>query len=290
MVYTVSGYIASVIITVVLLFLSPYTYSADRKIEAGTVISQIFTYDREMFFESPNHSAANVCGNSEAIWFTMFLPLICSLPFLPRLSAELKGNYRLKLSRERSYKKYWNKTFIHSVLSGAFSVTAGYLIYCGMIYCYYPHNSYFPDRATLDEDSREYYEMGRQKLFSFLNDLFDTQNEYVYVLNQAINVFAYAVMISALCLLLYLLMRNKYRALGIPIMVLYLADWITSGLILDFHRWAWSLNPKDFIFLTSISLDEYWNISPGWYFVILAIPVALFYFAGGAIFRKRVSN
>ena len=288
-VYTYAGFAVSAALTVILLFMTPYTGSWDYKIEPGPVIVQILGNDRQIFLDSPNHSAALVCQSGGAVWFTMLLPLICSLPFLPLLSAELKGNYRLKLSRERSSKDYWNRTFFRSTLFGAGAAAAGYLIFCAAIYCVLPRNSDFPDRATLVEGSREWLR-GRLELGGFLNGLFSTQNEYVFILNQTVNVFLYSAAVSAFCLLLYLIFMNKYRALGIPVMLFYLADRITDELAFSLHRWAWPLNPKYLVFQTETALSEFPGVGPGWYFAIIAIPVLLFYFAGGALFKRRMTN
>ena len=293
-IYTISGYVFAVLITVILLLLTPCP-TLERN--GSTVIFKYFSYSHTELREESNRNAApDFCTPSQAIWFTAFLPLLCSAPCILRTSAELKGNYRFRLVREGGFSKYWNRTFFKYVLSGAGSVTVGYIIFCAAIYLHFPKNSEYlaefrPD--TLEEMFR------RVPLHSQLGTLFNSQNEYLYVLNAAISVFLFCSMISALCLVLYLLTQSKYKALGLPMAAMFAISDGFRGMYLKGNEWAGLLCPSSMVLNSQVVFNDFGRAALGLenyerlgllHFPAVVGLTAVFYLLGRKVFRKRVMN
>ncbi len=115
--------IAAIILTAVLFLSNTYTvYPSD--IPSKTILEHMLFDDGALFLkESSNYSAPYV-SRSTHIWTAVFLPILTSIPYLLIFASELKGNYRLKITRIGSLTKYWNKVFFKSGLLGAGCVTA----------------------------------------------------------------------------------------------------------------------------------------------------------------------
>jgi len=211
------------------------------------------------------------------------------MPLVSRVAAELKGNYRFRLAREKSFLSYWSRMFLRFSVSGAACVTLGYIISCIIIYCVFPWNSHFLPHSAYPEDSIEEITLGRQQLSSTLNSLFKSDSEFIYILNYIIVVFVYATLISALCLMIYLVFKNKYKALGLPMIAFFLLDQSIDSLRKNGISKAMIFSPKYLIFSMEPSLEQ-WGIKALWYYIIMVILLAVLYLLGGLILRKRVMN
>lgn len=281
------GCFASTVLTTLLLMLTVVPAYSWTDYGLNTIIGHMLTHSGDVFLSSAINSAPLICTSIMHKWFPMFLPLLCTLPFISEISAELKGNYRLRLVREGSFSKYWRKTYFAGSLSSALSVTSGYLLFCAIVYSYFPKNSEF--LTGYPEDSVEQFEIQREELNSSLNSLFHTQNEYIYVLNQVLIILFYAFAISLLCLLLFLLVKNKYKAIGLPLIVFFLLEQTVDSLWLKGHIKSLILSPRYLLFWTEISFKG-WKLSIIWYFAVMVVLSVLMYFLGKMIFRKRVMN
>ena len=294
-VYTVTGYVFAALITVMLLFLSP---CQNFEQNGGTVILKYFSYSHEELREESNRNAApDFCTPSNPMWFITFLPLICSAPCVSKTAAELKGSYSFRLCREGGFSKYWNKTFFEYVLSGAGSVLAGYLVFCAAIYLHFPKNSEYLSEYRPDSLEEVYF--SQVPLHSQLGALFNSQNEYLYVLNAAVSVFLFSAAISALCLLLYLLTQSKYKALGLPMAVMFAVDDGFYGLYLKGNHLAGLLCPGNMVLRSQIVFNDFGRVELGlenyerlgliYFPIVLGITAALYLF-GRKAFGKRVMN
>ena len=286
-VYTISGYVFAALITVILLLLTPCS-TLERN--GSTLILNRFSDSYEELLSRSTNSAPIFCTPDKALWFVGLLPFLCSLPYISRLAAELNGNHRFHLVREKCFSRYWNRTFYRYILSGAGSVTAGYMIFCTAIYLHFPKNSEF--LTDYPKDSYEEVFLKRQALYSPLGDLFNSQNEYLYIFNAIINVFIYSAAVSAFCLLLYLLLKNKYKALGLPMVALFLLDNGLYGLYLQHHTKIGIFCPSMELFNIQTAFNDFSKINQlVWlYYAAILLLLALIYLLGGKIFRKRVMN
>lgn len=284
------GLVLAMIVFSAIIFLANQYVIIPTNVPQRTIIGHILLDDGTQFLtESSNYSAPMVCRLTH-IWTAVFLPMFASFPFLLIFASEIKGNYRLRLSRIGSFAKYWNSVFFKSGLLGAGCVTTGYIIFSTMVFAYFPHMYEYPADAAIGGDIFSMIAV-RQPLDGILNRIFgDAQSEFLYWLPAAINVFAYSFLVAVLCLLLYLIVMNRYKAIGMPMIVFYLAEQFSTRRLYE------HLNPKyQIISPRSLLINAEYTFSTfgvdGFgYLIFFALSAILIYFAGRAVFRKRVMN
>ena len=288
-IYTYGFSLATVILTAVIFLTNQYVV-IPTNISVRTIIGHIFLDDSALFLsESSNYAAPFVCRSTH-IWTAVFLPLLCSAPFLLAFASEMKGNYRLKLSRIGSFNRYWNKIFFRSGLSGAGCVTAGYILFSAAVFAYFPKMSEYPAEQKNTSDVFSMMAV-RKPLDGTLNKLFkNTESEFLYWLPTAINVFAYSFLVAIICLALYLLIMNRYKAIGMPMIVFYLAEQFSTRRLYDSLEPKWQiLSPRSLLINAEYTFSTF-DINDFEYLFFFTLANVLFYFAGKALFRKRVMN
>lgn len=93
-----------------------------------------------------------------------------------------------------------------------------------------------------------------------------------------------------MCLALYLLIMNRYKALGMPMIVFYLAEQFSTRKMFE------TLNPKydilspRFLLINAEQIFSLFKINGFRYLVFFALAAVLLYFFGKTLFRKRVMN
>lgn len=287
--YSFGFAVAAIILTAVLFLSNTYTVYP-TKIPSKTIFEHMLYSDSAIFLKESSYYSSAMVSRSTHIWTAVFLPMLTSIPYLLIFASEMKGNYRLKAARIGSFNKYWNRAFFKSGLLGAGCVTAGYTIFSIAVFSYFPHMSEYLTEAPIRASIYEMISV-RYPLNGVLNRLFNnTESELLYWLPWAFNVFVFSFLVSVICLTLYLLIMNRYKAIGMPMIVLYLAEQFATRKLAD------TLNPK-YQILSPQSLlmnAEYtfsnFGINGLWYFVFFALAAGVFYFAGRALFRKRVTN
>lgn len=275
--YSMGLYGLTVIFTIILCFSTQY-YVSGVNIPNYTIIQHIMFSNRKDFFNSILYSAPYMCNAiSVNQWIIILIPMLSAIPFLMQFADEFCGFYRLKLIR-MSYNAYWNKVFLKNGICGASAVTIGYIFFSIVIFAVFPH---------IDEyDNEEIF-----LLNSPLNKAFQTQSEFIYWLNQAINIFAFVFLISQVCLILYLIFLNRYKAIGLPIIIFYLLDQISNSLFManDMNGKYYIIGPNNILFYTEFSFEScglnYW-----WYFIFIIIITSYIYILGKKIYRKRILN
>lgn len=287
--YSFCFVIASILLTVVIFITNKYVViptNAPQK----TIIGHILSDDSSLFLKESSNYSAPIVSRLTHIWTAIFLPMLAAIPYLLLFASEMKGNYRIVIARIGSFNKYWNRVFFKAGLLGAGCVTAGYAIFSATVFSYFPHMSEYPVEAPLGANTFEMMAV-RRPLTGIINNLFgNTESELLYWIPWAINIFAYSFLIAILCLLLYLLIMNRYKAIGMPMIVFYLVEQFASQKMTD------TLNPK-YQILSPRSLminAEYtfsnFGINGFGYLIFFALASAIMYLAGRALFRKRVMN
>ncbi len=282
------GFMAvSVVLTAIIFLMNTYAI-LPTNIPMRSIIAHIFLDDSSVFFkEYSNYSAPYVCTSTH-IWSAIFLPMLASTPSLLHFAEEMKGNYRLKIARIGSFKRYWNRVFFKSGLLGAGCVTAGYVIFSMVVFAYFPHMSEYPIEASNLTDSYARYAV-RRPLDGILNRLFNNaDSELLYWIPTVINVFAYSFLVAVLCLLLYLLITNRYKAIGMPMIVFYLVEQFSSRRISDTRNPKYYILCPRYLFIHAELTFSIFKINGLWYLVFFALAAIAFYFAGRVLFRKRV--
>lgn len=279
-----SGFILiSVLLSAFLCLISVYSEESYTGLAYKPILEYMLTQKSDIFLEASSLYAAPLVACSQwNNWFPLFLPLLCTLPFIGRLSAEMKGNYRFRAVREGSFSAYYRKSFFFAGLSGAGSAAAGFGLFSALVFLYYPHNSGY----AIDAKNPH---LQRKPLNSPLNEIFGTQSELVYWLNTALVVFVYAFLISSVCFMFYIILMNKYKTLGLPIIVSFLSERAVADLWLGGKTKALIFAPRYLLFWTKISLDE-WGISYPMFFALTGAVIIMIYFAAKPVFRKRVMN
>lgn len=287
-IYSVGFAFAAIVLTAIL-FLSDAYSVYPTNIPSRTIFGHMLFDDPAVFLsESSNYSAPYV-SRSTHIWTAIFLPLLCSAPFLLTFANEMKGNYRLKITRIGSLSGYWNKVFFKSGLSGAGCVTAGYTLFSAAVFAYFPHMSEYPaEPQNIDIFSMMAI---RYPLEGTLNRLFNnTESELLYWLPFALNIFAYSFLVAIFCLLIYLLLMNRYKAIGMPMIVFYLAEQLSNRRIADTLNSKWLvISPRSLLINAEYTFSVF-GIGGFRYLIFFVLFAILIYFAGKELFRKRVMN
>ena len=280
--------LATIALTMLIFLLNQYAVTPSN-VPVRTVLGHIFLDDNALFLqESSNYAAPFVCRSTH-IWTAIFLPLLCSALSLLTFASEMKGNYRLKLSRIGSFNRYWNKIFFRSGLSGAGCVTAGYMLFSAAVFAYFPHMSEYPaEPQNIDIFSMMAV---RHPLEGTLNRLFNnTESELLYWLPFALNIFAYSFLVAIFCLLIYLLLMNRYKAIGMPMIVFYLAEQLSNRRIADTLNSKWLvISPRSLLINAEYTFSVF-GIGGFRYLIFFVLFAILIYFAGKELFRKRVMN
>lgn len=273
-----------------LLFLSDNYTVYPTNVPVRTIIGHMPLDDAALFLtESSSYCAPFVCRSTH-IWTAVFLPLLCSAPFLLTFASEMKGNYRLKICRIGSFGKYWSKVFFKSGILGAGCVTAGYALFSAAVFSYFPHMSEYPTEPANPNDVFSMMAV-RSPLSGTLNKLFgNTESEFLFWLQAPINIFAYSFLTAIICLVLYLMIMNRYKAIGIPMIVFYLAEQFSSRRLLDTFNPKYNiLSPRSLLMNTEYAFSAF-GINGFTYLFFFALAIILLYFGGKALFKKRVMN
>lgn len=284
------GFMAvSVVLTAIIFLMNNYAV-IPTNIPVRSIIAHIFLDDSSLFLkETSSYAAPFVCSLTH-IWSAIFLPMLTSVPYLLHFAGEMKGNYRLKIARIGSFNRYWNKVFFKSGLLGAVCVTAGYVVYSIVVFAYFPHMSEYPAEAINSADM--YTQMAvRRPLNGTLNRIFNNpESEFLYWLERAINVFAYSFLVAVLCLMLYLLIMNRYKAIGMPMIVFYLVEQFSTRKSLETFNPKYNILSPRWLLINARQTFSTFKVNGLWYIVFFALAAAVFYFAGRSLFRKRVMN
>ncbi|MCM1167477.1 MAG: hypothetical protein NC299_14885 [Lachnospiraceae bacterium] len=127
-----SGFYFCIIMTVVLLF-SAEVYTDYSTQSRYSVIRLIMDFDREYYLNNEMLCADRVMQNACGGWLGMFLPIITSFCFVPRICVEKSANaIRFEVFRTSKLKFDLSK-FISGVLSSGIAVTLGYMVFCAVI-------------------------------------------------------------------------------------------------------------------------------------------------------------
>lgn len=285
-----AGFAAVAVILTAVIFLTNSYVIIPTNIPHRTILDHIISDDSALFLKESSSYSSSMVSRFTHIWTAVFLPMLAAIPYLLLFASEMKGNYRMVIARIGCFNKYWNRVFFKAGLLGAGCVTAGYAIFSATVFSYFPHMSEYPAEAPASADIFQTMAV-RRPLSGILNNLFgNTESELLYWIPWAINIFAYSFLVAILCLLLYLLIMNRYKAIGMPMIVFYLVEQFATRKMID------TLNPK-YQILSPRSLminAEYtfsnFGINGFGYLIFFALASVIMYLAGRALFRKRVMN
>lgn len=280
----------STVFTAVLLFLSTYTVF-NSGVTEKTVLGHILSGDCKEMIRSSSLWAFPFVVTSPALGerFCLFLPLLCSAPFIFKFSGEMRGYYRFAMIREKSEKSYFHRTFLNAGFWGGGCITAGYLIFSAAVYIFFPKNRTFPPEPS--DKTLTALNTVRLRLNDPINRFLGVQNELLSCLGTALSVFAFSFLISIVCFMLYLALRNKYKTIGLMIIVLFLSEQVSQSIAFKSmdNRKLLVLSASYLIFDTDSVMK---GLGLNWFcfFGFLCILSFVVYITAKSLFRKRVSN
>lgn len=83
---------------------------------------------------------------------------------------------------------------------------------------------------------------------------------------------------------------NRYKAIGMPMIVFYLVEQFSTRKSLETFNPKYNILSPRWLLINAGQIFSIFKINGLWYLVFFTIAAAAFYFAGWALFRKRVMN
>lgn len=264
--------------TFILCILSPY-YISGTDIPNNTIFSHILYVKKADFLESFLFSfpyiGKAISGNR---WFIILLPLLSASPYLFRFSSELETKFfRFALIR-MSYAQYWVSSFMKNGFFGSFTVMLGYFMYIVVVIINFPSPNEYPNEMMIP-------------LNSYLNRIFETDNALLFLLSQALILFVFVFIVSEICLILYLILHNRYKAIGLPMIVFYLLDQVSISLF-RVNNWDTRydiISPVNLVFYTENSFSSF-GMDIYWYYLFAALTISGLFVIGYILCKRRYSE
>lgn len=284
------GFALAAIILTAIMFLSDTYAVYPSNVPQKTILEHMLFDDPSLFLKESSNYSSSMVSRSTHIWTAVFLPMLAAIPYLLLFASEMKGNYRMVIARIGCFNKYWNRVFFKAGLLGAGCVTAGYVIFSAAVFAYFPHMSEYPVEAPIGANTYEMMAV-RYPLDGVLTNLFgNTESELLYWIPWAVNIFAYSFSVAVLCLLLYILIMNRYKAIGMPMIVFYLAQQYSTRKVYETFNSRYNIVSPMMLFMNAEYTFSAFNINGFGYLIFFALASAIMYLAGRALFRKRVMN
>ena len=220
--------------------------------------------------------AFGLLGNASSNqWFIIAIPMLTALPFLLTFDEEIESNfYRSSLIR-MSKRQYINRMFFGNALFGAGAVTVGYCVFAAIGYALFPRFGECIDRET-----------GEPMVFS--RPGLDTSSEAVGVLIRIVVFFTFAILLAQITLAFTLIMRNKFKGIGLPMVLFFMIDKIAMTLFYDtLDSRYYALSPSQSLGNIELTFDTF-DTDFIWYFPIWLGAVAAMYLLCGFLCKRRV--
>lgn len=231
-------------------------------IEGRTILEYAFLEDKGILSASENFYTPSVWESlSLNKWYVMFLPLFVSLPYFRFFSCEMTSCfYRMKIIRIRR-KTLFRKMFAAFLTYGCTAVVAGYFLFALFVAVVFPHG----------------------ENYRFMNEL-------MILLKQTMILAAFSGVMAEIVMFLYLLTGNGYRAIGVPMIILYLLDQISLMLFYN-HDWKmqyYAIGPTHIVFQTEMVFKGI-GLNIYWYFALFLILGLLLYLGCFNLYKRRTS-
>jgi hypothetical protein len=212
---------------------------------------------------------------SSDLWFTILIPLLIAVPFLFPLEDALQGGcWRLQVSRT-GIRGFLLRSHLSNLLAGSSFVTMGYAAF--VLLCYIC----LPNRFDFN------YDTGEVIYYRTLPDLAELGGILLRLLT-----FALACALTAsFCMLTMQLTKNKFRGIGIPMILNYLLDTLSGKLVVQTvpfdNRWE-LLSPSALLSNTDAWFSRTFS-APLWllYAGVLLL-ILLLNAASAALMKRRV--
>lgn len=197
----------STFMTLLLCLTAPLVLFINNEEVKMTVFEWIFKYDWDFYIKNMITVFSPATGGLSNLWLSVLLPFTCSLPGLFGFADTMRGYWRLEYIR-KSKCHYRIRKFSMVCFSGAIGTSLGYLIYVLMLLPIFPYD--VPTTTRLE--SGELFTFPPPPIMDFISS----------VASRFIILFFISFLTSAICICVYLLTENRYKAVGMLIVIYYL--------------------------------------------------------------------
>lgn len=209
------GFFVGIAFTVVLCLFSE-AYVDVLKDVHYSIIALIFHPDRMDLTSTTELCAEYVIRRAASGWITLFVPIIAAFVSVPGI-CDVRQSKMLRMEIVRTNRNTYNiATALAAVLMGGVAVVLGFLIFFGIVQCFFPSIHTYP--AELQEDV--YWGsilLGSRTVFQDLAEL-------------SLWYFLYGMVWTVPSLFLASFMSNKYLILCIPFMTKYALERLCMSL------------------------------------------------------------
>lgn len=221
------------------------------------------------------HSTAGAMLYSSDLWFTILIPLLVAVPFLFPLEDALQGGcWRLQVSRT-GIRGFLLRSHLSNLTAGTLFAVLGYAVYALLCFLCLPNHASFN------------YDTGETVYYRALPDWAELGGILLRLLT-----FALACALTAsFCMLTMQLTKNKFRGIGIPMILNYLLDTLSGKLVVQTvpfdNRWE-LLSPSALLSNTDAWFSRTFSV-PLWllYSGVLLL-ILLLNAASVSLMRRRV--
>ena len=242
-------------------------------------IVTIFNYHFLMHGNS-NTRVDMILAGTAGNWYSVLMPLFVSAPGLLRFAdSEQSGYWRFNKTRQTA-KQYTRNTYLNICGTGTAVVLLGYLIFT-VFMLRYPVPVPF-----VDEDG---FVMETPITLNPLCRLLDAPIFLWWCVLRFAVVGLNAWLCASFCYLIYLLTLNKFKAIGFPLILIYLLNSVSTQLFLD-HNWDTRfciLSPCDLIRSSETWFENAFKISFWWLPFGLLLLIAGLYLITAKLLQRR---
>lgn len=212
---------------------------------------------------------------SANLWFTILVPLMAAVPFLFPLEDSLQGGcWRAQVSRT-GIRGFLLRSHLANLAAGSGFVTLGYAVYA--LLCYIC----LPNRSDMN------YDTGDVTYYRAMPDPAELGGILLRLLT-----FALVCMLTAsFCMLTMQLTKNKFRGIGIPMILNYLLDTLAGKLVVQTEpfdqRWE-LLSPSSLLSNTDAWFPRTFSAPLWWLYAGVLLLILLLNAASAALMKRRV--
>lgn len=206
-------------------------------------------------------------------WFAVLIPLFVSLPKIFSFSDCIQsGFWRFNIIRSER-KKFSISCWLSVTLNGALSVAAGYFLYSLMVIFTFRQNS---DKSIYANNP--------------LCDLFGFEALWGVLIFKILILFIFSAMTASICIALYVITENKYKSIGMPIVIYYILSSLSESIFRKTGNMKiYVISPQNLIGTSDFWFESNFNIS-FWLIPGIMLVITLFlYIVYSALMKRRLS-
>ena len=212
-------------------------------------------------------------------WFVIILPLLLSIPFLFTLEDALQGGlWRMQVNRT-GIRGYVFRSLLANLISSTSFIVLGYIMYVLLCYICLPQFSEVIDTTT-------------QMPYIYANPLLNTTVELYGVFVRVCVFSGICLFMSSLCMLSMQLTHNKFRGVGIVMILNYLLDTLSGIMIVrsKFMDYRWCILSPTELLMTSENWFALFNTSFWWYWFGIFTVILLINLPCTYMLKRRIRH